>query len=502
MPETTVIFGPPGTGKTKTVLDIVEREMADGVPPNRMAFVSFTRRAVDEAVGRATSRFGATEDDLPWFRTLHSAAFKAKGLRAGCVLTSEDYAAFGAAFGVTFTNETADLDNPVQGAETVTTGDVLTSIYMRARATRSDVETAVAAHHACGGRVGAPLIRKFFLWFDAFKADTGKIDFSDMLDDAPPVDVDVAVIDEAQDCTPQQWSTVEALFGGARRWYVAGDDDQSIYRWAGASAASMAAIPGARRILTQSMRVPVAVHDVAEQVIRRVTSRVSKQWRPREEVGVVEFSTLSSWDPGPPADGSWLVMARTRTSLIGVRSRLEQLGVPYTADGQSALARPSIVATLIYERLRRGASISWPDFLIFRRYISVKFDCVDGAIPESIVWSDLIWPDDVSSRNVNWLDAVAQKILRVPEQSASFVRRIRERGESLSAAPRVVVSTIHGAKGAEADNVFVLTDTSRAAVRTFRTDPDDEHRTFYVAVTRAKKRLVIAPPTRRTYYEL
>lgn len=502
MPETTVIFGPPGTGKTKTVIDIVEHEIANGVSPGRMAFVSFTRRAIGEAINRTTSRFGATEDDLPWFRTLHSAAFKAKGLRADCVLAQADYSAFGAVFGVTFSDESVDLDNPIQGAETVTTGDVLASIYMRARASQSDVETAIAEHHLSGGKIGAPLIRKFFSWYDAFKNDKDKIDFSDMLDGAPPVDVDVAIIDEAQDCTPQQWAAANAMFGGAQRWYVAGDDDQSIFRWAGASAASMAAIPGVRRILTQSMRVPVAAHCIAEQVIGRVTNRVGKQWRPRKDAGSVEFSTLSSWDPGPPIAGSWLVMARTRMSLRGVRSRLEQLGVPYIADGKSALARPSIAATLLYERLRRGASIGWPDFLILRRYISVGFNGVDDEVPESVIWNDLTWPSGVDGRNMNWLDAVAQRILRVPEHAASFVRRIRERGESLSAPPRVVVSTIHGAKGAEADNVFVLTDTSSSAVRAFQTDPDDEHRVFYVAVTRTKNRLVIAPPTKRTYYDL
>ncbi len=43
------IFGPPGTGKTTTLLNIVEKTLASGVPPNEIAFLAFTRKAANEA---------------------------------------------------------------------------------------------------------------------------------------------------------------------------------------------------------------------------------------------------------------------------------------------------------------------------------------------------------------------------------------------------------------------------------------------------------------------
>ena len=65
------------------------------------------------------------------------------------------------------------------------------------------------------------------------------------------------------------------------------------------------------------------------------------------------------------------------------------------------------------------------------------------------------------------------------------------RGEKFNAVPRINLSTIHQAKGGEADNVVLLLDLSPAALLTTN---DDIHRVFYVAVTRAKENLFLVEP--------
>jgi len=87
-----------------------------------------------------------------------------------------------------------------------------------------------------------------------------------------------------------------------------------------------------------------------------------------------------------------------------------------------------------------------------------------------------------------------------PEMSTFYVAALR-RGESLT-QPRIKISTIHGVKGGEADNVVVLTDLSYRVYQKYCTDPDDESRVFYVAVTRAKERLYIISPDTNMFFEI
>ena len=70
------LFGPPGTGKTTTLLNLVDKALAEGTPPHKIAFFAFTRKAASEAKERASIRFGLDpKADLPYFRTIHSLAF-------------------------------------------------------------------------------------------------------------------------------------------------------------------------------------------------------------------------------------------------------------------------------------------------------------------------------------------------------------------------------------------------------------------------------------------
>jgi superfamily I DNA/RNA helicase len=69
--------------------------------------------------------------------------------------------------------------------------------------------------------------------------------------------------------------------------------------------------------------------------------------------------------------------------------------------------------------------------------------------------------------------------------------------------PSIRVTTIHGSKGREADTVIVIPDMARASYREYtdgRGGYEGENRVAYVAVTRAKRRLIIVnPSTRRAY---
>ena len=85
-----VILGPPGTGKTSTLLGLLEEELERGTEPERIGFFTFTKQAVQEGKTRAISRFEINKNQLPYFRTLHSLCFLQLGLTKESVLGGSD----------------------------------------------------------------------------------------------------------------------------------------------------------------------------------------------------------------------------------------------------------------------------------------------------------------------------------------------------------------------------------------------------------------------------
>ena len=61
----------------------------------------------------------------------------------------------------------------------------------------------------------------------------------------------------------------------------------------------------------------------------------------------------------------------------------------------------------------------------------------------------------------------------------------------LDTTPLLRLSTIHSAKGMEAEHVILLTDMTTRVQQTAENNPDDEVRVFYVGMTRSKNTLDI-----------
>ena len=75
-------------------------------------------------------------------------------------------------------------------------------------------------------------------------------------------------------------------------------------------------------------------------------------------------------------------------------------------------------------------------------------------------------------------------------------------GEKLSPDPRIEVSTIHAAKGGECENVIVVLDNAkkiRDSIENNEEKSNEEHRVWYVGITRTKENLYLLKPKKERY---
>jgi superfamily I DNA/RNA helicase len=96
-----------------------------------------------------------------------------------------------------------------------------------------------------------------------------------------------------------------------------------------------------------------------------------------------------------------------------------------------------------------------------------------------LVGEDLVWHDALD---------------KIPDAERAYMVALLRRGEKFNAEPRITCSTIHGAKGGEADNVVLMTDLTTAADNERQIEPDNLNRVFYVGVTRTRQKLYIVEP--------
>ena len=83
-----------------------------GMDPNKIAFMSFSRKAATGAKDRAMGELNLNTDQMLYFRTLHSLAFTWMGLTTRQVFKGSDYNELGKLVGLEFrTNPTVGLED-------------------------------------------------------------------------------------------------------------------------------------------------------------------------------------------------------------------------------------------------------------------------------------------------------------------------------------------------------------------------------------------------------
>lgn len=493
--HTQVILGPPGTGKTSTLLGLIEDELENGTQPESIGFFTFTKKAVTEGKQRAMAKFSISDKDLPYFRTLHSLAFRQLGLTRESVVSNTDIKDLNEKLNLRLTGRTTTDDGHLFG---MTHDDRLAFIENLARMRNIPLEQQ---WHEVEDAVGWFELERFARGLQLFKEDRLLVDYTDMLykflheGDVPSLDV--MFVDEAQDLSPLQWAVVRKVAEKAKKIYVAGDDDQAIYKWAGADVDYLINNSKNAMVLKQSYRVPSSVHEVASRCIGQVRSRIHKEWTPRKDKGIVRWEpTIELVDM---EKGDWLVLARTNYLLEDVDEYCRNEGWFFEVKGRPSISEAKVRAVIYWERLRKGETVSLNECANILKYVKVdkykKLDLLDSDL--TMQYQDLKshFPDLPEG---NWYDVFT---LLSPSE-VSYIRAMLRRGEKITKQPRIRLSTIHAAKGGEATNVVLLTDITTRVYKNYQQNPDDENRVFYVGVTRTKENLYLIEPKSPRCYQI
>ena len=385
-----------------------------------------------------------------------------------------------------------------------------------------------------------------------WKNETNVMDFTDMIEVTlrreltAPGGCTIGFFDGVQDYTKLELALIRGWAEDMETVILAGDDDQCIFSFRGASPDAFLNPPvpdDHKRILAQSFRVPSAVHKYAEAWIRRVKVREPKIYRPRVDdagadvPGALDFfSSASSAHPEPVvrdiekqlrAGKSAMVLASCAFHLRPLIAILRREGVPYhnpyrTSRGDwNPLARGTAKRTTALDRvlaflvMRLDAPLedvrsythkeldAWVDVLdskILERGTKNMIETLAEQEPRARVQLDFLlrlfrdggagWQRGMLDNDLVWFMESVLASKRKTHEYAAHVYRKRGYG-GISERPKCIVGTIHSVKGGEADNVYIFPDVSPGAQREMSADPDPILRMFYVAFTRARERLVL-----------
>lgn len=489
--RTTIIFGSPGCGKTSALINKVAEYIDKKVVSEEIGFVSFTRQACDEARGRAAIRFDLTRKRLINFRTLHSMAFQMLGLNVASVIKHRHYFEIAEACGLTITHRASRMNTEEGLWVGATRGDKILFLENLARITGITLDEALSQSEF--DDIDKLEVDLWSRTLRSYKDANALYDFTDMVVDwlhhgAVPK-LKVLFVDEAQDLSRLQWRMVYKLSDQDCDVWVAGDDDQAIFKWSGASPEAFTGLAGDRITLSQSYRVPKVVHSLAMEMRLQIPDSVEKVYAPREEQGFLDF--YAELEQVNMDEGKWLILCRNNYFISKIEESCRKLGYWYDSlfDPPSRCTEPIIN----WHRFLKGERLTIAELedvlKMMGRIVNIKKEYnKDDFIRDYLHQENKVIEAIENARP--WFDCFEG----MPIDKRAYYRSVLEKREDIRGKPRIRISTIHGAKGGEEENVVLLTDMSAKTYNKAALYWPDEYRCWYVAVTRSKNTLHIIRP--------
>jgi DNA helicase II / ATP-dependent DNA helicase PcrA len=304
-----LIIAGAGTGKTRTLIHRVAHLLSQGVPPERILLLTFTRRAAQEMLSRVERLVGTASGRVQG-GTFHSTGHKLLRRFGQLAGLPSDFSIM----------DQGDAEDLMQIARnTLGLGrqekrfpkkETLHYVYSR------HVNCELAVDHIVETEMpqfadDVPAMLRVFGEYTSRKQQRNLLDYDDLLlywslmVEQPQLGAQIAalydhiLVDEYQDTNVLQARILSGMGKGHKNITVVGDDAQSIYSFRGANFRNILDFPkhfpGARLVtLEQNYRSTQPILDVTNTIISRAPERFTK----------------NLWTDRPGGMPPWLVTAR------------------------------------------------------------------------------------------------------------------------------------------------------------------------------------------------
>jgi superfamily I DNA/RNA helicase/DNA polymerase III epsilon subunit-like protein len=260
-PGPTLVLAGPGAGKTFCLIERIRHLIeAHEIDPTRICAFTFTNKAADEIASRLARSIGSRAEGVKR-RTLH--AFCAELLREYA-----SYVNLTAGFGI--------ADEEYQRT-------VLRRL-VGAKQPHRKILTRFSVHRLRGDQL-YPDDARLFAKYEEFLAKRNVVDFDTLVVKAAELLESstaareirdrwrVILVDEFQDLNPVQYRIIYALARDHRHVFAVGDDEQSIYAWAGADPRAFTSFINDFGLTTpiylgENRRCPRHIFDLARRLIK------------------------------------------------------------------------------------------------------------------------------------------------------------------------------------------------------------------------------------------
>jgi DNA helicase-2/ATP-dependent DNA helicase PcrA len=530
-----VIHAGAGSGKTRVIAHRVAYTVATGaVDARRILVVTFT----DKAAGEMAERLAALGLPGVAARTFHAAALaqlrhfwpaRHDGAPAPAVLDSK-------------IPIVGRLARGLPGGYRFTTAKDLADEIEWAKSRRLRPATYGAESGSRIPPIPAELFVRLWATYEQEKDRAGRLDFDDMLtrtvdllesDETAAATVRARYawfsVDEYQDTNPLQQRLLELWLGDRDDLCVVGDEDQTIYTFAGATSAFLTGFagrfPGAREVtLDRNYRSSPQILALANRLLasegRRKRLVATQPAGPLPTIrrcadGDAELALITATirrridDGTPPAEIA--VLVRVNAQVPPIEAALTRAGIAFRVRGQRFFER-----TEVRQALR-----------LVRRLPAAARGHELGDALEARLRSDLGFDPDGDAAGAEARERTASlslilEIARTAAASASapgpatgvdghaaeldlaaLVAELEARAaaEAAGSADGVNLLTLHRAKGLEWDAVLLPgLEEGTLPIRQAADDEDalaEERRLLYVGLTRARRHLVLSWAERR-----